>query len=133
MSKIRRAVTVGAVAAALSAGAIAITSGSAVADQWDPCDLSVKVNELKEWDQNGEYNIMVWKAGAYDSANFKGVVINDGEEHDACGNVGERSEYHWVVFKSGEFTRKGDGGYRNWAFYGTWDRPSDTHVIFKEP
>lgn len=33
------------------------------------------------------------------------------------------------MFRDGEFTHQGDGGYRNWAFYGVFER-NGSHVKF---
>ncbi len=96
----------------------------------DSCDLGKKVDELRGWDTNGRYNIMVWKESARQSGHFNGVDVQGHALELECGNVvGTRSNYFWAMFRDGEFTRQGDGGYRNWAFYGVFER-NDNHVKF---
>jgi hypothetical protein len=128
------AVSLGAGAVAvsgLSAATLATTAAPANA-AWDSCDLSVKVNELKAWDAEGRYNVIVFKNSAYGSADLKGVVEQGSTNAKACAEVIGHDDYHWVVFEEGTFTRAGDGGYRNWAFFGTFDRPDDSTVNFSK-
>ncbi|SOE13162.1 hypothetical protein SAMN06272775_4145 [Streptomyces sp. 2323.1] len=65
-----------------------------------------------------KYNVMVFNLSqgyqdhlngvqAYGSATYDGVV------------------YGIWVFEDGEFTNTGDGGFINWAFRGTYDRPDN--------
>ncbi|MET7878933.1 hypothetical protein ABZS52_18620 [Micromonospora profundi] len=131
MATIRKKLVHTAVIAALAAGALAGTSQPAAA-AWKSCNLGAKVDELRGWDANGKYNIIVWKDSAYERANFEGVVLSGIEYAEACDDYsGSLSLYRWAVFKSGTFVRKGDGGYRNWAFFGRWTRPTDEKVVFK--
>ena len=132
MSKIRRASAMSALVAIVSAGLLAGGASTASAEQWDSCDLRVKLDELKKWDAEDQYNIIVWKDDNYESANLDGVVLEDTTTKGECeAHLGEEDEYHWAVFESGEFTRKNDGGFRNWSFYGNYERPSDEHVVFE--
>lgn len=131
MRKMHRASAMTAVLAVATAGILTGGTGIASADQWDSCDLRVKLDELKQWDTNDEYNIIVWKDDVYESADLNGVEFENSANFKECDGYG-MYDYHWVVFKSGEFTRKGDGGYRNWAFYGNFDRPDDNSVVFNE-
>jgi hypothetical protein len=119
----------GAVAATgLAAGAVVATGTPAQA--FDPCDLSSKVNELEAWDAEDHYNIIVWKGSAYGDAQLKGVKDQGSFSASECSYVPETVDYHWAIFEEGTFDRVGDGGYRNWAFSGVFDRPDDTHVDF---
>lgn len=127
MPGIRRAIALFVAVVALTAGTL--TSAQPASAAWDSCDLRVKVNELRGWDVHDKYNIIVWKATAKESIDLNGVVLSGNKEYTAC-DFGEGRFYHWAVFKSGDFVRKGDGGYRNWAFYGHWKRPTDKHVVF---
>jgi len=115
-----------AVAGAVSVAAPAVAS----ADEFiEPCDLSSKIDELQGWGSDTSNNIMVYKATARESSHFEGVVEEGTAKAVPCDNVFPRNhDYHWVVFSGdGEFVRKGDGGYRNWAFYGSFTR--DDNVV----
>jgi hypothetical protein len=121
----------------LAAGTVAVLAGagtvlgtSAPAQAFDPCDLSSKVNELKAWDAEDHYNIIVWKDSAYGGAQLNGVKDEGSFSASECSYVPDTVNYHWAIFEDGTFDRVGDGGYRNWAFYGSFDRPDDTHVDF---
>ncbi|TDD63232.1 hypothetical protein E1263_00980 [Kribbella antibiotica] len=92
---------------------------------FNSCDLSQKANELAGWDDQGKYNVVVWKENHRYSSVFHGVVA-EGETADYDCNGRSFGKYFWKVFRSGEFTRQGDGGYRNWAFYGVWTRTGNT-------
>ncbi|MBM6402839.1 hypothetical protein JQN72_01085 [Phycicoccus sp. CSK15P-2] len=131
MSTIRR-IAAAAAAAATATTITAVGMQPAAASDFDTCDLSTKVDELRAWDTNDEYNIIVWKDSSFGSADLHGVAASGSEGKIACGFTNEVGHYHWAVFDYGEFWRDGDGGYRNWAFYGSWDRPEDTHVIFHD-
>ncbi len=126
-----RTVAAGLTAVAASTVVLSATAQPAAA-AWDSCDLSAKVNELRSWDTNDEYNILVWKESAQEHIDLKGVVLTDSAREKPCAFTNDIDDYHWAVFESGEFTRKGDGGYRNWAFYGTFDRVDDNRVVFTE-
>lgn len=48
-------------------------------------------------------------------------------EAKPCAESAKKTRYYYVAFKgSGFFVRKGDGGYRNWAFYGVFTRGQGT-------
>ncbi|MDK1472917.1 hypothetical protein QNO07_05635 [Streptomyces sp. 549] len=113
------------------AGALTVMSPqAAMAADISPCDLSKKVQELRAWDTNGKYNIIVWKESARKSSKFNGVQVRGHTRNATCKTVtGDKANYFWMVFRDGEFTRKGDGGYRNWAFSGKFTR-NDNHVKF---
>jgi hypothetical protein len=126
----KRRLGLGAVGAMVATGALTATTVQPAA-AFDACDLSTKVNELKAWDVNNEYNIMVWKGSAYESANLEGVVHTGSEKKKPCAEfTNDLDPYHWAIFESGEFVRSGDGGYRNWAFHGVFDREGDDKVVF---
>lgn len=128
----KRRLGLGAAGAMAATGALTAATVQPAA-AFDACDLSTKVNELKAWDNNNEYNVMVWKDSAYESADLKGVELVGSEKKKPCAEfTNDLDTYHWAVFKSGEFVRKGDGGYRNWAFYGVFDREGDNKVVFHE-
>ncbi|MGW4208509.1 hypothetical protein ACWEIJ_11040 [Lentzea sp. NPDC004789] len=129
--KVRQKIASYGIALLSLTGALALAAPqSAVAADIDTCDLSKKVDELRGWDTNGQYNIIVWKDSARESARLNGVVVQGNVRALDCNNhVGVTSFYLWAIFRDGEFTQKGDGGYRNWAFYGRWTR-NDRHVTF---
>jgi hypothetical protein len=114
------------------AGALSVAAPqAAMADYIDPCDLSKKITELQGWGSDTSKNIMVWKADAEKSVRYNGAVSAGSAWAHDCGGSWDQDEYRWVVFSGdGEFVRKGDGGYRNWAFFGSWTRPSDNVVKF---
>ncbi|MDT0304948.1 hypothetical protein [Streptomonospora wellingtoniae] len=130
-------------AASFAAAVMAVTGAATVAAPrpaaaepattmaFDACDLRVKLRELRGWDANDQYNIIVWKESARASSHFDGIVSQGHTTAQECDAViGNDVDFFWVVFSGGgEFTRQGDGGYRNWAFYGVWER-DDTHVRF---
>ncbi|WP_051790480.1 hypothetical protein [Streptomyces sp. NRRL S-1022] len=94
------------------------------------CDLRSKIDEIKAWDTNGQYNIMVWKESAKGFAHFNGVVYQGQQNAQECGKAFPQSvNYFWAVFRDGEFDLQGDGGYRNWAFHGNWERQGN-RVVF---
>ncbi|GGK81802.1 hypothetical protein GCM10012284_14830 [Mangrovihabitans endophyticus] len=129
--KIRRAGARFAMVAALALSALFV-AGQPASAAWKSCDLRVKVNQLRGYDANGKFNILVWKGSAEKSIHLKGVTLNATVQRKACDQPASGMKYyHWAMFKSGDFVRKGDGGYRNWAFFGNWKRPTDKHVIFK--
>lgn len=115
----------------MSVATIATTTTSASA-AFDGCDLGVKLDELKAWDSEGRYNIIVWKDSAYGSADLKGVVEQGTTKEKTCEFISNQDDYHWAIFEEGTFTRTGDGGYRNWAFHGVFERPDDTTVHFSK-
>ncbi|MFF9654097.1 hypothetical protein [Streptomyces sp. NPDC014622] len=66
------------------------------------------------------------------TSQFNGVVAQGRTRATPCMDVsGNRSNYFWVVFRGGEFTRKGDGGYRNWAFYGKFTRKDNVATFHR--
>lgn len=103
---------------------------SAVAGGFNTCDLSKKIDELRAWDTNNKYNFLVWKESAKESIRLNGVSATGSEHAQDCSGSGDWHNYYWAIFRDGEFTRKGDGGYRNWAFFGRWNRDNDRHVTF---
>ncbi|MDK1472918.1 hypothetical protein QNO07_05640 [Streptomyces sp. 549] len=115
------------------AGALSVTvpqTATAASDYLNPCDLSTKIQELQDWGSDKSNNIVVYKDSAHKSSNFNNVVARGKTTAKPCKQVFGTATYHWVVFKgSGKFTRKGDGGYRNWAFYGKFTR-NDNVVTF---
>jgi hypothetical protein len=125
-----------AAATVAAAGTIAVmTPAIASADDsyLEPCRLDNKVAELNEYGSRTGVNVMVWKASQESSSHFDGVVQEGSISKTPCDEVpiGNSDEYKWVVFTGeGQFVRQGDGGYRNWAFSGFWDRPEDTVVNF---
>ncbi|HEV7980343.1 hypothetical protein [Amycolatopsis sp.] len=114
-------------AGTLSVAAPQVASAS---DYINPCDLSTKIDELQGFGSDKSKNIVVYKESARKSSRFNGIVSSGTVRATPCGELFGLSNYHWVVFKGdGEFVRKGDGGYRNWAFYGRWTR-NDSVVKF---
>ena len=75
---------------------------------------------------NGQYNVMVFNTGRNFEDKFRGVIKEYEVIYDGwIGNVP-----YWVwIFEEGEFTNKGDGGYINWSFIGSFEK-NDKHVIF---
>ena len=53
------------------------------------CDLSYKVNELRGWDTNGQYNILVWKDSAQGAIRLSGVALQDHHWAETCDGHGE--------------------------------------------
>lgn len=121
------------VGAAIVAGAVPASADDT--PDVDPCDLSKTVAQLRDYGDDTSKNVIVYNKGVEDTSRFEGVV-EEGvvtkesgcEEPDAPTN---RKDFRYVVFSgSGEFERDGDGGYRNWAFAGDFDRVSDEKVEF---
>ncbi|GAA2841254.1 hypothetical protein [Crossiella cryophila] len=111
-------------------GALSVAAPLAAQAEINPCDLGVKLQELRGWDANDQYNIVVWKSTARESSHFNGIALQGHETAQECkGFFGNTVHIFWMVFKDGQFTRKGDGGYRNWAFSGRFER-NDRHVKF---
>ncbi|MET8981196.1 hypothetical protein ABZX85_36935 [Streptomyces sp. NPDC004539] len=126
----QRAAAYGVALATLSGALTFMTPQTAMAADISVCDLGKKVRELRAWDANHKYNIVVWKESARKSSRFKGVVVQGHTRAVPCKDFsGNKSNYFWAVFREGEFTRKGDGGYRNWAFSGKFTR-NDKYVKF---
>ncbi|GAA2841245.1 hypothetical protein [Crossiella cryophila] len=115
------------------AGALAVAAPQAAvaAEFINPCNLSEKIDELQGFGSDKSKNIVVYKATAWGGGHFNDIVTQGTAKAVPCANAFPRNhDYHWVVFKGdGEFTRKGDGGFRNWAFYGSFDR-NDNVVKF---
>ncbi|MET8981195.1 hypothetical protein ABZX85_36930 [Streptomyces sp. NPDC004539] len=102
---------------------VTVPQTATASDYLKPCDLRTKIDELQGWGSHMNYNIIVYKASAQKSSKFNKIVTQGKTKATPCGHVFGSATYHWVVFKgSGTFTRKGDGGYRNWAFYGKFTR-----------
>ena len=119
-----------AAAGAATATLTVASASTAQADPNDPnyivdsCDLSKTVTELQKFGAN-ESNIIVYRADHAEVEEFDGVVRQGELKEYGCNEldvVGKRT-YKWVEFTGeGEFVRSGDGGYRNWAFAGVFDR-----------
>jgi hypothetical protein len=75
---------------------------------------------------NGQYNVMVFNTGQHYEEKFRGLKYHGTEIYK--GNI----NYSIWAFEEGEFTNKGDGGYINWSFKGSFKRSGDkdNHVIF---
>ncbi|MBM6402837.1 hypothetical protein JQN72_01075 [Phycicoccus sp. CSK15P-2] len=123
-------------ALALAGGAAAVASTvAAPAASADPtditnnCDLRVTVDEIKD-SGYADDNIIVFREDRMSSFRF-GAVERSGRIVAHGCQENDNRVYLWYAFSGdGEFVRKGDGGYRNWAFYGLWDRPEDNRVVF---
>jgi hypothetical protein len=103
---------------------------ASASDYLNPCDLRTKIDELQGFGSDKSKNIMVFKESARQSSLFGQPVSSGTIEAKPCGEPWGRSKYYWVVFTGeGEFVRKGDGGYRNWAFFGVFTR-NDNVVKF---
>ena len=75
-----------------------------------------------------EYNVMVFNlAQDYDDKFNDVIFYGSGVADDLTFGI-------WA-FRDGEFTNKGDGEYKNWAFRGWYDRDEDNdkHIIFRDP
>jgi hypothetical protein len=118
-----------AVLAATGALTVGAAPTASAEEAFNSCDLSVKAAELAAMDRTGRYNIVVWKDGARRSASFNGIITEGDIRKRGCNGSEGDFTYHWVVFHDGDFTRQGDGGYRNWAFSGRFER-NDTQVRF---
>lgn len=137
-SKGKTAVRRGVIAAAAVAATGAIAFGAAApanADDdpaFDPCDLSTVFDELTDYGDDTSKNIMIYNAkSAASTPKFEGIVQQGSEDRLPCEDDAGVETFKWVVFTGkGEFDRAGDGGYRNWSFYGKWDRPNDHKVDF---
>lgn len=111
------------------AGAMSVAAPQA-ASAGDACDLRSYIDEATQWGSIKNVNVMIYKGSSRQSSHFDNVVQSGSWGMAPCASNKE-TDFHWVLFKGdGEFVRKGDGGYRNWAFSGIWDRPSDTVVKF---
>ncbi|MEO6088480.1 MAG: hypothetical protein ABIQ18_35750 [Umezawaea sp.] len=122
MKTMHRIIAGAATAAALTAGiglAAPLVSAATTADI-DACHLDKKVAELQSWDTNDKHNIMVWRERAQADSQFTGIVAQGEARARPCKEpFADKTMYHWVVFDGpGHFVRKGDGGFRNWAFSG---------------
>lgn len=110
-----------------------LASSASASDYLEPCQLDKKVAELTEYGSRTDVNIVVWKASQHQSSHFNGIVEQGSVSTTPCAEIpiSNSDEYKWVVFTGdGQFVRKGDGGYRNWAFFGVFDRSEDTVVNF---
>lgn len=134
----RSAVLRSAAVALVAAAGLAVGMSPALAaypPRIVPCDLGQTVDELTKYGDAKQNNVIVFMESARDSAHFEGVVKQGSAKAWGCNEVGDpwnnKRTYHWVVFQGkGTFVRKGDGGYRNWAFFGVFDRVSDKKVVF---
>ncbi|GAA2780518.1 hypothetical protein [Crossiella cryophila] len=124
-----------ALAAVVAAGTATLTmtlpsAAEAAAAGFPTCDLSEKVKELQRWDTNNQYNIIVWKESARASSDLRGVAAQDFANSHECKNTVKHSNYFWAAFREGTFVHQGDGGYRNWAFVGNFQRDGETVRFF---
>ncbi|MDK1472915.1 hypothetical protein QNO07_05625 [Streptomyces sp. 549] len=81
------------------------------------------VKSLREgafYDARERYNVMIIKADHKYSSNLKRIV------YDAKVKGGNYPTFRVIVFESGSFTNRGDGGYDNWAFRGWYKRDGMT-------
>ncbi|HEV7980340.1 hypothetical protein [Amycolatopsis sp.] len=78
------------------------------------------------YDARQRYNVMVIKAGHNYTANLKNIV------YDATVHGSDYPAFRVIVFSSGTFTNRGDGGWINWAFRGWFNRDGMT-VNFRRP
>jgi hypothetical protein len=124
MKTTHRIIAGGATALALAAGLGLAAPLAASASEVDACHLDKKVSEIHGWDVNDKYNLMVYRDRARKDSHFNGVVAEGDLRAKPCSEpFAQETTFHYVAFKgSGYFVRKGDGGYRNWAFYGVWTR-----------
>jgi hypothetical protein len=130
--KTRHRLAAMAVTAVAAAGALTTALPAAAAPlAFTSCDLSVKLDELRAWDTNDKYNIIVWKASASASNDLQGTVSSGETEVNECHNPAKTSKYYWKIFTNGTFVHKGDGGFRNWAFYGSFTRDGETVHFFQ--
>ncbi|MGJ9412881.1 hypothetical protein ACHAAC_09245 [Aeromicrobium sp. CF4.19] len=137
MTSNQRTIARGIALAAAGAATAAVTVATGPAAQAgeprfvDACDLSKTVTEIQDYGAN-DSNIVVYRADHAEKAEFDGIVAEGEIQEYGCDEVtivGKRT-FKWVEFTGeGEFVRKGDGGYRNWAFAGVFDR-NDNHVTF---
>jgi hypothetical protein len=131
----KQKLTAGAVAALAVAGTLAATGPlQASATQTaglDTCDLRSQAQILRDiYDVDDNMNVIVFRTGAFRAGHFNGIVHQGGTtEYNCYKPAAVMTFYSWVVFRDGEFTRQGDGGYQNWAFSGRFER-NDTHVKF---
>ncbi|MBM6402838.1 hypothetical protein JQN72_01080 [Phycicoccus sp. CSK15P-2] len=95
----------------------------------DPCDLSKTVEQIQDYGDKTDSNVIVWMSEREESSHFEDVARSGEFQDQGCNDIYTHT-YKWVVFDgAGEFVRSGDGGYRNWAFYGVFDR-DDNRVVF---
>ena len=66
-----------------------------------------------------KFNVMVYHDDS-SIVNFHNYSTNSTELHTHC--FGETITYNVYLFEWGDFTLAGDGGYENWAFYGSFTR-----------
>ncbi|MER6401319.1 hypothetical protein ABT263_35560 [Kitasatospora sp. NPDC001603] len=134
MKGTKRRLAARAVAALAVAGALAVVApqSASASDFLNPCDLRSKIDELQGWGSDTSNNIVVFKATAQRSSHFDGVVAEGSTKKIPCGVAFGAKEYRWVVFKGdGEFVHQGDGGFRNWAYYGITDRFGEKVVFHR--
>ncbi|MEU8775790.1 stress protein [Streptomyces sp. NPDC048606] len=99
------------------------------------------VNDAIERGQNRSgYVKSLMEGSFYESGQrYNVMVINDqieyyGELHNIVYDAkvsGIHGRYRVLVFDSGQFWNKGDGGWINWAFRGVFDRDGG-HVTFRK-
>ncbi|MET8091240.1 hypothetical protein [Micromonospora sp. NPDC005220] len=128
----RRAVLRATAVALVATATVAVGATPANAVTIHECHLNHTVDELTRFGDVTKNNVIVYAGSAEDSSHFEGVVRRGHEIYPACHEGEDSSKtFYWVVFRGkGTFVRKGDGGYRNWAFFGVFDRVSDKKVVF---
>ncbi|MET7878934.1 hypothetical protein ABZS52_18625 [Micromonospora profundi] len=124
-----------AVAVVATAAVTVAASPAQAGPTISPCRLDRTVAELTSYGDVKKYNVIVYVGSAEQSSHFEKVVQRGSQMEYGCNEWEEpfnnMRTYHWVVFSGkGNFVRKGDGGYRNWAFFGVFDRVSDKKVVF---
>jgi hypothetical protein len=124
MKTTHRILTGGLAAAALATGLGLAAPLAASASEVDACHLDRKVAEIRGWDVNNKLNIMIYRDRARRDSHFTDVKAEGDLTARPCSEpFAQETKFHYVAFKgSGYFVRKGDGGYRNWAFYGVYTR-----------
>ena len=67
-----------------------------------------------------------------DSYNYVTYRVDKGSNWSVTGLHACRTinSFKTIVFKSGTFVRGGDGGWNNWAIFGTFTRTNDRRVEF---
>ncbi|WP_434447885.1 hypothetical protein [Lentzea sp. E54] len=68
----------------------------------------------------GRYNVITYRTGRSHTTNLN--------KPQYCEEAGG---FRTVAFVDGTFVRANEGGYENWAFRGSWDRPNDRTVHFR--
>ncbi|WP_019503623.1 hypothetical protein [Pleurocapsa sp. PCC 7319] len=123
------------------AGAAAGVAGEAAAGTVDPVGIAELIMQRVGTDENRDAFVKAmvqetWQA--YDQQ-YNVMVFNLNQEYDSqIDQVDYKTvnydgiPYGVWIFREGEFTNQGDGGYINWAFKGKFDREGEDgkHVKF---